>query len=345
LLDFRTPRQLVIEAILATYPGMERKNVHVWTLGGQSRSNRIGQLWKEWKDLGVSLIDNNFRLPSGIKAFTESGTYAPVYSVGSWQDENGRTHILIVDGYAASAEAMQAASLACMFDLDASLVVFTSKFQLPYHREQDIMGLDPKARNFKARLGELLQKEPSAGQMNQYSQMIEEAANAGIPLDRRVLRADDFFPEKNWDAAALVGYMCPDPYSGAPGVEKVEENVYRTTVRLATPRGDKTITFTLRLGETSEEGRLVFNPLLIRFIYGEDFKARPVKISDSGRIRNELQTLCSEALEHTNGNLIRIHFDRIPPEVISADHQKVLREVLGWYQLNHPLWFNWLEID
>jgi hypothetical protein len=83
---------------------------------------------------------------------------------------------------------------------------------------------------------------------------------------------------------------------------------------------------------------------LTRFIYGEDFRTRPVKISDSGRIRNELQTLCSEALEYLGNGKIKVHFDRIPPEVISIEDQKVLREVLYWYKKHHPIWFRWLEI-
>ena len=40
----------------------------------------------------------------------------------------------------------------------------------------------------------------------------------------------------------------------APGVEEVRPGVYRVTVRLASSRGDKRITFTLRLGEKA--GRL-----------------------------------------------------------------------------------------
>jgi hypothetical protein len=95
--------------------------------------------------------------------------------------------------------------------------------------------------------------------------------------------------------------------------------------------------------EHVEESRLVFNPLLIRFFYGEDYRTRAVKISDSGRIRNELQTLCSEALEHTEDRL-RVHFDRIPAEVISSEHQTILLRVLQWYKEHHPIWFRWLEI-
>ena len=89
----------------------------------------------------------------------------------------------------------------------------------------------------------------------------------------------------------------------------------------------------------------MFNPLLNRFIRGENYRERAVKISDSGRIRNELQTLCSEALEHQGTDRIRIHFDLIATDVISSEDQKKLREVLTWYLKNHPIWFSWLELD
>ena len=65
------------------------------------------------------------------------------------------------------------------------------------------------------------------------------------------------------------------------------------------------------------------NPLLSRFMGGEDYQHRPVRISDSGRIRNELQTLCSEALEFPQQDHIRVHFDRIPAEVISTNWARV----------------------
>ena len=69
-----------------------------------------------------------------------------------------------------------------------------------------------------------------------------------------------------------------------------------------------------------------------------------MKISDSGRIRNELQTLCAEALEFVDSPTIRVHFDRIPPEVIPYDKQRTLLEVLRWYKTRHPLWFSWMEL-
>jgi hypothetical protein len=171
-----------------------------------------------------------------------------------------------------------------------------------------------------------------------------EARDAGMPERHRVIRAADFFPEKNWDVAALSGYMCYDPYTGTPGIECLDDERYQVYARISTPKAGKVVKLTLRLMEKPEEQRLVFNPLLSRFFYGEDFRTRPVKISDSGRIRNELQTLCSEALEYPGNGKIRVHFDRIPAEVISLKDQEILREVLEWYKAHHPIWFHWLEI-
>ena len=55
LIDFRTPRARVMEAIGATYPGIAPEHVHVWTLGGASREHRLGTLWTEWNTLGAHL--------------------------------------------------------------------------------------------------------------------------------------------------------------------------------------------------------------------------------------------------------------------------------------------------
>ncbi len=344
LLDFRTPRKNVVEAIEAAYPGINRKNIHVWTLGGESRRKRLGPLWEQWRRLGVHLVEDGWTLPTEGRAFVESGTYAPTYLVGSWKDKEGEAHLFITDGYAASAEAMQAVSLTPALDLDGSLVTFTSKFKLPIDKEQHVMRLNPDSPDFKNRLGKLFESPVDQDMVDQYRDLIMEARNAGMPERHRVIRASDFFPEKNWEVAALSGYMCDDPYTGVQGIECLDDERYRVTARISTPRACKLITFVFRLMEKPEEQRLVFNPLLTRFIYGEDFRTRPVKISDSGRIRNELQTLCTEALEYPGGGKIRVHFDRIPPEVISTEDQAVLREVLEWYKAHHPIWFHWLEI-
>jgi hypothetical protein len=70
-----------------------------------------------------------------------------------------------------------------------------------------------------------------------------------------------------------------------------------------------------------------------------------VKISDSGRIRNELQTLCSEALDYLEDGRIRVRFSRIDEAVLPPDKQRRIREVLEWYREHHPIWFRWLVID
>lgn len=344
LINYRTPREKVLEAIELAYPGIRRSNIHVWTLGGKSRMTRISRLWQTWKDLGVHLVEEGWTLPTGLPAFTESGTYAPTYSVGTWHDKKGETHLLICDGYAASAEAVQAASVARILGLEASLNVFTSNFALPYDQEQGIMGLDPDAPNFPARLSAAVGDSTGPETVADYRRMIHEGRAAGIDLRKPTLEVDDFMPEKRWEVLAVLGYMQTDPYSGITGLEEVGPDRWRVSVRLVSDKADKRVTFTLRLMESGEQERLVFTPLLNRFLGGEDYEQRAVKISDSGRIRNELQTLCAEALEFPGQEHIRLCFDRIAPAVIPLEQQARLLEVLEWYKKRHPLWFSWLEI-
>lgn len=345
LIDFFTPREKVLHAIELAYPGIKRQHIHVWTLRGKGREPRIGKLWQEWLDLGIHLVDDDWTLPTGEKAFTESGTYAPTYMIGTWMDDQAEKHLFITDGYAASAEAFQAASLYPSLNLEASLSVFSSKFKLPHDLEPEIMRLDPDAEDFSERLCHLFGESLDESTVQGFRNDILQAKNAGIPLGKRTLSADDFMPGKRWDVMALTGYMLPEPYTGAPGVEQISENTFQVTVRLSTPKGDRRTTFTLRLLKSFEESRLVFKPLLNRFFSGETYKHRAVKISDSGRIRNELQTLCSVALEYFGANGVRVFFDRIPNEVIPPESQIILREVLEWYKKNHPMWFEWLEFN
>jgi hypothetical protein len=344
LIEYHTPRALIWETIRKTYPGIEPRNVHVWTLRGKSRTERIGGLWKEWEALGAHLIDDGWTLPNGMAAFTESGTYAPTFSVGVWKDQLEETHLFLCDGYAASAEALQAASLAPLLGLRAFLSVFTSSFKLPYDREHALMTLDPEAPDFASRLAGLLKKPADKKTADKHRAMISEAVEAGIPLQKASIEADDFFPEKDWGVLAVTGYMNPDPYTGAAGVEKLNEDCYRVRVRLSSRHGEKLITMTLKLMEPLDQSRFIFNPLLTRFMAGEDYETRPVRISDSGRIRNELQTLCSEALDFRKNGVICVQFARIPPDVISRDNQIKLLDILSWYKKNHPIWFSWLEI-
>src|SRR5882672_10687436 len=98
LLDYRTPRKQVTEAIEAAYPGIRREHIHVWTLRGKSRVHRLGRLWEEWEKLGVHLVEDGWRAPSGREVFTDSGTYAPTFLVGSWPTAGGDSHGFFCDG-------------------------------------------------------------------------------------------------------------------------------------------------------------------------------------------------------------------------------------------------------
>jgi len=344
LLDYRTPRKLVVEAIEAAYPGIRRENVHVWTLRGKSRVHRLGRLWEEWEKSGVHLVEDGWQAPSGLAVFTDSGTYAPTFLVGSWKDASGAPHMFLCDGYAATAEAMQAASLADVLDVHSTMSLFSPTFELPVDVEGRLMQLDPTATDFAQQLKALIGgKDVEAGKVESYAEAIHEAAASNMPLGKPVLHADDFLPEKDWSVLASAGYICPDPYTGAPGVTQVADDVYRVTTRLATRQASSLITFTLRLMEPFETTRQVFSPLLVRFLSGVDHATRPVKISDSGRIRNELQTMVPQALEH-DGEKIRVHYERINEMVLSPDKQAKIREVLAWYKKNHPVWFDWLEL-
>ena len=344
LLDYRTSRAQVAEAIDAAYPGIRREHIHVWTLRGKSRVHRLGRLWEEWEKLGVHLVEDGWRAPSGLPVFTDSGTYAPTFLVGSWRDDAQAIHVFLCDGYAATAEAVQAASLSDVLDVHATMAMVSPSFDLPVDVERRLMQLDPSAPDFSARLEALIGgREVEAGRVRTYAEAIRDAAASNMPLGKPVLQADDFLSEKSWSVLASIGYMCDDPYTGAPGVTQVADNVYRITTRLATRKASSRITFTLRLKESLEETRRVFSPLLVRFLSGVDHTTRPVKISDSGRIRNELQTMIPQALEH-DGERIRVHFERINEMVMPHDKQAAIHKVLEWYKVNHPVWFEWLDL-
>jgi hypothetical protein len=344
LLDYRTPRKQVAEAIEAAYPGIRREHIHVWTLRGKSRLHRLGKLWEEWERVGVHLVDDGWKAPSGLAVFTDSGTYAPTFLVGSWRDAAGATHVFLCDGYAATAEAMQAASLSDVLDVHSTMSLFSPTFELPVDVEGRLMQLAPSAPDFAQRLAALIGvQDIDTGKVRTYAEAIGEAAASNMPLGKPVLQADDFLPEKDWHVLASIGYIGDDPYTGAPGVTRVAENIYRVTTRLATRKASSRITFTLRLMESFEETRQVFSPLLVRFLSGVDHTTRPVKVSDSGRIRNELQTMIPQALEH-DGDRIRVRFAHINERVLSPDKQARIRTVLEWYKSHHPVWFEWLEL-
>lgn len=342
--DLLSPRSKLLEAIELALPGIRREHVHVWTLGGKSRTTRLSQLWDEWRGLGVHLVEDGWTCPSGLPAFNDSGTYAPTYLVGSWQDAAGAPHLFLCDGYAASAEALQAASLSDALDVDVSMALYSPKFERPLADEYHLMRLDPDSPSFASDLGRLLgEASPGQDRLDYYRGCLRELVTANLPAGERVIRADDFFPEKSWRVLAASGYIGSDPYTGLPGVERLADDTYAVTTQLAARGSALVARFVFRFLEPLAQTRLIFSPLLERFIAGEDFRSRAVKISDSGRIRNELQTLCSQAIEYRNDTIV-VHFARIADDVMPKAKQRVIRQVLEWYKQNHPVWFSWLEI-
>ena len=343
LLDFLTPRGLVMKTLRETYPGLTPQNVHVWTLGGENRTPRIGNLWDEWRTAGAHLVEEGWTLPAGLPLFNESGTYAPTYVIGPFT-RDGQLHIFIADGYAATAEALQASSLDPILGNTTSMCLFTSKFDVSWERERQIIQLDPDAAGFADELSERLGAAASPKEVEVYKGVIRDAQLAELPLGKRTVTVDDFFPRKEWDGLALTGYMLPDPYSGVEGVKQLGQGLYEVRARAASKKGILEARLVLRLMDPFEPSRLIFSPLLDRFYRGQDYRTRPVKVSDSGRIRNELQTLCSEALTHDHNGKMTIHFDRIEDSVLAPDKRQLIHEVLTWYMKHHPIWFQWLEI-
>jgi hypothetical protein len=339
VLDWATPRAQVMAVMKSAYPGLKPGNVHIWTLSGKSRAARMHRLWGEWQALGAHLVEDGWVAPTGLPIFNDSGTYAPTFLVKSWTDAAGETHVFLCDGYAATAEAMQAASLSQALDVETTMSVLSPTFNLPHDEEYALMRRAPDDADF----GDLVKGPDAAAVVAHYRDSVRIAELSNIPLRHRTLRADDFLPEKEWSVLGSLGYLCDDPYTGAEGVEQLDELRYRVTTRLFTRDATSRITFTLKLKDSLEEAKLVFSPLLVRFLDGTDWKQRAVKISDSGRIRNELQTLISQALEY-DGDTIRVHWSRIDDKVMSAAHQKVIREVLEWYKASYPVWFDWLKL-
>mgnify|MGYP006935407044 CR=1 FL=1 len=54
------------------WPDIDPANVHVWTLSGDSRVPRIGDLWDQWREVGAHVVEDKWVLPTtGIPVFTD----------------------------------------------------------------------------------------------------------------------------------------------------------------------------------------------------------------------------------------------------------------------------------
>lgn len=194
----------------------------MWTLKGDSRAGRIGYLWEQWEAAGAHLVNDDWMLPNGWAPFTDSGTYAPTLTIGDWQDEHNATHLFIVDGYAASAEAIQAASLAPILGLSASLAVLSSRFRFTAPLDAAAMKLDPDSDTFADQLRDLV-NEPDLDldTVQGYKDTILAGQKAGIPLNSRTITANDLISEKNGRPWPVPGICCPIPTPGPRGSHRL----------------------------------------------------------------------------------------------------------------------------
>ena len=201
-----------MEAIRGVYPEVPAERIHVWTLTGTARQRRLGGLWAQWRELGVHLVEDGWKIPGGSEVFTDAGTFAPVSRVGVFEDEEGRRHLFLCDGYAASAEAIQAASLDGILDNHTSMCLLSSTFELPAEREHRVMSLDAESPEFAADLAAVAGCELTAAQVERYRGSIRAARDAGMPVGRRSVSIEDFFPQKEWRVLAVSGFIFPDPW-------------------------------------------------------------------------------------------------------------------------------------
>ena len=169
-------------------------------------------------------------------------------------------------------------------DVDVSMALYSPRFELPHGGRVPPDAARPRRARLRGAAGPAPGRgAPAADRVEYYRSCLREKSAANLPSARRVLRADDFFPEKSWRVLAATGYIGHDPYTGLPGVTRLEDGPTRSRPSSPTRRRALVVRFVFRLLEPFEQTRLVFSPLLERFIAGEDYRTRAVKVSDSGR--------------------------------------------------------------
>jgi hypothetical protein len=344
-IHYLTPRAKVLEAIRSTYPGIPPENVHVWALGGPKRAGRLARLWAEWKDLNVHVVEDGWRLPdTNTAVFTDSGTYAPVYRVGVFE-ANGQTHLFLTDGYASTAEAIQAASLDRARRQRTFLCPFTPEFLECPEVEQQMMQLEAKPRlgddltDLRRNLSRILGRPISEEKAREHNNMLLAADRANLPRRQDILTIDDFLPNKDWQCLAVSASILDDPYSGMTGVRKVmgPDNEYRVCVRSVASNGrERRVILTLALRPEALDD---FSPLLDRLCGQEPYEQRAIKSSDVGRILNELRTWSWNSVFDVvapDGVKTCVNLDSVDEIVIPAEKRKLILRILKNYIRDYP---------
>jgi hypothetical protein len=232
------------------------------------------------------LVDDGWRFaPNTDGVFVDSGTYAPVHRVGVFETK-GESHLFLTDGYASSAEAIQAASLDQDREQRTFLCPFTPEFSESFDKECRIMQLKSNYdfTVLRSKLGEILGRPVSEAEAQKYDEMLRAADRANMPRGRLTVTIDDFLPTKNWQCLAISATILDDPYSGMPGIREDGNRSYRVCVRLVGGGLDRKVTLTLGLGLPNGESRKAFSPLLDRLYASEPYEMRAIKSSDVGRI-------------------------------------------------------------
>ena len=261
-------------------------------------------------------------------------------------EQDGERHLFLCDGYAASAEAIQAASLAPMLGLVAVC--------LPLHL--DLRGARITASgwswgsirtrtDFPAHLAEVLGREVDTTPCARFRAMIDDARQAGIPLQQAIGRGRRLLPREEVGRAGRVGLHVPRPLlRGRRESRRWSRGLLPgdgAAGRLARRQADHLHPAVM---ETLAQSWLVFNPLLSRFMGGEDYEHRPVR----SPTRAGSATSCRPSAPRRWSSSAGPHPGPLRPHPARGDpaarHQVKLREILRWYKKHHPIWFAWLDI-
>jgi hypothetical protein len=337
-IHYLTPRAKLLRAIREAYPEIPVRNIHVWTLAGPSRAKRLSKLWDEWKGLGVNLVDDGWRFaPDTAGVFVDSGTYAPIYRVGVFE-VNAERHLFLTDGYASSAEAIQAASLDQAREQRTLLCPFTPEFVESFEKECRIMQLacDGDVAGLRLKLTEILKRSVSEAEVQKYNEMLRAADRANMPRGRLTLTIEDFLPSKNWQCLAISATILDDPYSGMPGIREDGNRSYRVCVRAVSGGLDRKVTLTLGLDLPNGESRKAFSPLLDRLYSDEPYEQRAIKSSDIGRILNELRTWCWNCVVDEEDGRVRVNLDSVDEVVIPTEKRRFILQTLYNYKRDYP---------
>jgi hypothetical protein len=339
-IHYLMPRATLLDAIRKTYPDIQTKNIHVWTLRGPTRQARLGRLWQEWHALGVHLMESDFRFPgASAPVFTDAGTYAPAYRVGVFQMD-GERHLFLVDGYASSAEAVQSASLDPGRRQRTFLCAFTPEFRESPQHEAAIMALPVRADGkveLSERLSGILGRPVTKAEAAIYNSVLHAADRANMPRDRDNLTIEDFLPNKEWRSLAFSAPIFDDPYSGLPGIRKLRGDSYAVCVRIADSEGlEKLVTLKLSLELRNEKSRNAFSPLLDRLYHSEPDSQRPVKTSDVGRIINELRTWSWNSVTDGLDGAVAVNLDVVDNVVMPLEKRIFALRTLARYKRDYP---------